>query len=497
VQTSDPFFVGETSRTVPSGGTRSPTAIRSSEYVTLGKVLATFVGKPLTASGYFKDVQIIFYNFNSSASYMAGRNIATFPVHAENFKNTLKRELDQIINMPVEGFINFMGTYFVSDPSSEAYGFTGMYGPRTPADAELRQLTNQYQRDDVGALNFQQEVLRGAYGRSNDSDLEFKQPTISVVLESVPVRSQPDQTILRIHITDAQSTSHGTLQSFLDASTAQSVGLINTRALAVQESLNRVTSPDGSGAPSAIHDFKQTLQAAMDQGLLEPFPTRQQSEVTGGEGEGTRARYRLRGGFGALKQFIMRTVPSVRYGEGSSGIISAKVTSMSDPALTTVNMQRQGQNPETPTGAREQGLPLSVAPVECTLETIGCPLWSFGQQLFIDFGTGTTVDSIYGVVGVDHVIGPGEFKSTVKLTPMNSYARYTSMVGNLENALIAISEIQGERANVPAAAAQAPGRRARPRGNVRAGGQGTTAARRETVLDPINIEGDPNAASGT
>lgn len=480
-QTSDPFFVGETSRTVPSGAPRSPAAIRSSEYVSLGKVLATFVGKPLTASGYFKDVQIIFYNFNSSASYMAGRNIATFPVHIENFKNTLKRELDQIINMPVEGFINFMGTYFVSDPSSEAYGFTGMYGPRTPEDAELRQLSRQYERDDVAALNFQQEVLRGAYGRPSDSDLEFKQPTVSVVLESVPVRSQPDQTILRIHVTDAQSTSHATLQSFLDASSAQSVGLINTRALAVQESLNRVTNPDRSGTESAVNDFKQTLQAAVDQGLLEPFPTRQGSEVRGGEGEGTRERYRLRGGFGALKQFIMKTVPSVRYGEGSSGIISAKVTSMSDPALTTVNMQRQGQNPETPTGAREQGLPLSVAPVECSLETIGCPLWSFGQQLFIDFGTGTTVDSIYGVVGVDHVIGPGEFKSTVKLTPMNSYARYASMVGNLENSLIAISEIQEERATVPQAAPLAPRRRGAPRRGAGATGRTATPGTTETA----------------
>ena len=54
-------------------------------------------------------------------------------------------------------------------------------------------------------------------------------------------------------------------------------------------------------------------------------------------------------------------------------------------------------------------------------------------------GTGTTIDSIYGVTGVDHTIEPGNFKTTVKLTPMNSYARYTSLVTNLENALVAIN----------------------------------------------------------
>jgi len=135
-------------------------------------------------------------------------------------------------------------------------------------------------------------------------------------------------------------------------------------------------------------------------------------------------------------------MPSVRYGEGSSGIISAKVTSMQDAALTTVNMMRQADSPDTPTGTRQRGIPLMVAPVECTLETMGCPLWNFGQQIFIDFGTGTTVDAIYGVVGIEHHLGPGEFKSTVKLTPMNSYARYTSLFDNIETALTAVEGIE-------------------------------------------------------
>jgi hypothetical protein len=76
--------------------------------------------------------------------------------------------------------------------------------------------------------------------------------------------------------------------------------------------------------------------------------------------------------------------------------------------------------------------------VECSLETIGCPLWNFGQQIFIDFGTGTTVDCIYGVTGVEHNIASGEFKTTVKLTPLNSYARYQSMFDQIEAAFTTI-----------------------------------------------------------
>jgi hypothetical protein len=275
-------------------------------------------------------------------------------------------------------------------------------------------------------------------------------------METVPERSTTSggdgsaNTILRIHIFDSQATSHTTLQSFLEASSSRSFGLINSAAQAVAQAINEPVAPGSSASgittTSARREFESQLHAAERLGLIEEWPpTTLTSRSTESETSGRRplgARYRLRGGFSALKNYIMRTMPSVRYGEGSSGIVSARVTSMQDAALTTVNMQRQADSPDTPAGTRQRGIPLMVAPVECTLETIGCPLWNFGQQIFIDFGTGTTVDAIYGVVGIDHQLGPGEFKSTVKLTPMNSYARYTSLFDNIETALAAVEGIE-------------------------------------------------------
>lgn len=431
--TSDPFLVSRSS---------NPT-VNPNQHVSLGKVLATFIGAPIIASGHFKDVQLIFYSFNEKASYMANRNIATFPIKKSEFETTLKRELDQLINMPVESFVNFMGTYYLSDPAAEAYGFSSLYEANRDNDGN-RQLREQYRENNAGLFDQQQQVLRAAYGQEVGSDLEFKQPTVSVIMETVPVREQgrEDQTILRLHICDAQATAHATVQALLEAASSRSIGLLNTAALNVHQELNRSRAP-GEAAPTSESrpDFDRLLAQAVQQGILEPHPRSQGSETPGGENEGRRQRYRIKGGFATLKSFIMRTVPSLRYGEGSSGIISAKVSSMSDPALTTVSIQRQGRSPESPTGARQQGVPLSISPVECTMETIGCPLWSFGQQIFIDFGTGTTVDSVYGVTGVDHTIGPGEFKTTVKLTPMSTYARYTSLVANIENAVNAINDI--------------------------------------------------------
>ena len=140
----------------------------------------------------------------------------------------------------------------------------------------------------------------------------------------------------------------------------------------------------------------------------------------------------------------MNSMPSVRYGQEASGIIGANLSSMSDPAMTTVNMIRNSGGPEDPVGARQSGLPLRVAPTQLTLDTIGCPLWNFGQQIFVDFGTGTTVDNIYAVVGIDHEMTSGEFKTKVKMVGLDAYGKFESLVDVVNDALVAIEGVESE-----------------------------------------------------
>lgn len=437
----DPFLVEQIIKTRQG----KQVAVKSSDYVSLGKLLLKFIGQPIATSEYYRDVQLIFYNFNDRAAYMANRNIATFPVKVSEMETLLKNELDQVLNMTTESFIGFIDGHYTSAPSAEAYGFSGFYqtrNARNSEEAQGPQLLKKFEDDAAALATEQQEILKTAYA-DRDGDHEFVQPTISFVAEAVPLRSNPSdpRTLLRIHIFDGAATSHSCIQQLLEASSSRTVGLINNAAAEARQSLNRAQG-EGEGAAAAnpdVADYRRQVSEAVRVGLLEEYPP------TSGpaSNDPSRAnRLRLKGGMPALKGFISRTMPSVRYGEGASGIISAKVQSMSDPGLTTVNILRQGTTPDTPTSARFTGVPLSVAPVECVLETIGCPLWSFGQQLFIDFGTGTSVDAIYGVVGVDHTISPGEYKTTVKLTPMGSYARYDSLFRNVRDATIAMDALE-------------------------------------------------------
>ena len=446
---SDPFLVEQTIRSSQPSRASKDIRINKGSHVSLGKLLMKFIGQPIATSGYYRDVQLIFYNFNDRASYMANRNIATFPVDVETFTQRLNDATDQILNMTTESLIGFLDGNFLSAPSAEAYGFSGLYQTRPPRNGEEAQgpqLHKTLQDDATKLASIQQDILWRAYG-NRDGDHEFVQPTIGFVTETVPLRSNPSdpRTLLRIHIFDSAATSHTCIQQLLDAASDRTIGLINNAAAEARQSLNRVrTGEEGASRGSAnsdVEEYRRQVTAAINTGLLEEYPPVTTTPST--DPNRPRNRLRLKGGMPALKGFISRTMPSVRYGEGTSGIISAKVQSMSDPGLTTVNMLRQGSSPDTPVSARFNGVPLQVAPVECELETIGCPLWSFGQQLFVDFGTGTSIDAVYGVVGVNHTIGPGEYKSSVKLTPMNSYAKYESLFRNVEDATIVISAEEG------------------------------------------------------
>ena len=74
------------------------------------------------------------------------------------------------------------------------------------------------------------------------------------------------------------------------------------------------------------------------------------------------------------------------------------------------------------------------------MTTFGCPIIEYGQSFFVDFGTGTTVDNVYVVSGIDHTIGTGKFETKLKMTQVDAFGKYTSMMTNVTKALTAISD---------------------------------------------------------
>jgi hypothetical protein len=136
------------------------------------------------------------------------------------------------------------------------------------------------------------------------------------------------------------------------------------------------------------------------------------------------------------------------------------VSSISDPALATINIIAADEaSGEGAAATKKKGLPMIVTPTEVTADMLGCPLINFGQSVYIDFGTGTTIDNIYACTSVSHTFSPGEFSTSAKFViNVGAYGIYNSTKRQLD-----LLTAQTQQANgTDAVSASAPNSKQKP-----------------------------------
>ena len=310
-------------------------------------------------------------------------------------------------------------------------------------------------KEDATKLNDEKKKrLEDAYGP--DADIEFKMPRIKFEMQAVPCKpgTHPNGkkgTLLRIHIYDTVCTPYTSLMKMLGAARSDSIGLLSSAAGGVPGEVESDDGPDEGWSIDHRLEFYDGLVAAIDAGILECVPQtavddlRDLGTTTGSSDWDPSVledvRFRVKGGFPALKNFFMKSMPSIIYGSSNSAVISADISSMNNSKLASINMMRSGMGGgEGPQGVRDAGLPLQTAPVSLSLTTYGCPLVSYGQQFFVDFGTGTTIDNVFTVTGIDHSITAGKFETKLKMTQIDAFGKYIAMFSAVKNALTALTD---------------------------------------------------------
>jgi len=424
----------ENSSNTVSGPRVSSLPINTSDIgvVSLGKLLLTFVGEPLALTGKYDDVQFIFYPFNQYAGFANTLNIAQFPVDVRFFIQQYTRyrteSLSRAANMPLKDFLDFLANIIIDDPAAPAYGLGSLY-----EEVINRQtgVTTTVPRGNA----VQYQTAMEARLRTRTPDATFKMPQIDFYVECVPgkivsetgntTQTDPNVSILKIHVFDRQATPYDTQAGLLAATRDDVLNTIGSLPQQVQD-----------GEEGIRESYRATVSSILNLAGNLIRPVQSNSEMTNGRS------YRINGGQQEIKNFVMSTMPYMLYGIQGSGIIgAANLSSMQNPALSTVNMLRSFQaGPFRANGEQPGGLPLSIIPCELSLETYGCPLIDFSQQFFMDFGTGTTADNIYAVVGLSHKIEPGNFQSSVKFTPLDAYGKYTPLIDRLNIAAARLAD---------------------------------------------------------
>ena len=452
-QTPDPYLIAD--RATIENGVEIMN-ISHNTHVSLAKVLLHFLAQPVRSTGRFDEIQMIFYPMNEYAMWARGLNVGQYPINKATFKELVLEHLQKSPSMTIQKFLTMMKKLFVNFNGDDVYGLSTFYG----TDDEGKRVVNeQYTKDEEGKQLFaskKTKVMEACYGR--DGEKRFKKPNIQMFVECVANIEQKNSTILRFHFFDKNTTSFSSYAQLWQATSASDLGIIG-KYVNSKKSLDKAMQnppPQGSqdyenweqlveNRTARFSNFEDQarvqLQQFVDNGLIEPMTVgTTTTDASGAQVPDTVTKYRIRGGPDQLRGILAANMPTLKYGTEYSGILNASLSTQSNPQMETIHMQRQMAGGAGPTGAVDDGLPMTIKPVELSLDTFGCPFINFGQQFFVDFQTNTTIDDIYAVSGVSHTISPSEFKTQIKLMPLNKLGQFRSMTDQFDDAMAIASE---------------------------------------------------------
>ena len=456
LNTPDPYLDPTGSITLESG--LELFNIKKETHVSFGKILLHFLAEPIRSTGRFDEIQLVFYPMNDFAMWARGLNIAQYPINKAVFKELLLKELQVTPSVSIQKFLNIMKKLFINFLGDDIYGLSTFYGTN---DEDKRVVDEIYTKDAEGKQQFaskKQEVMIACY--TSEGEKRFKKPNVQMFVECVANVTEKDKTILRLHFFDRNTTSYSSYASLWQATSASSMGIIgkyvNANKSVGQAEANPPADMNNADAvenwqslvqkrKNRFTNYEEKAKVSLDyfveNGLLEDFQVAKTVMRDGVETEGSETKYRIRGGPDQLRGILAANMPTLKYGTEYSGILSANLSTQSNPAMETIHMQRQNSGQSaSPVGSRDDGLPMTIKPVELSLDTFGCPFINFGQQFFVDFQTNTTIDDIYAVSGVSHSLSPSEFKSQIKLMPLNKLGQFRSMVDSFDEAMAVSAE---------------------------------------------------------
>jgi hypothetical protein len=435
----------------------TPTSIAMPQhgYCTLGKLLLLFVGKPLQATNQFDEVQFIFYGVNRSAGFVRHHNIAQFPIKIQDFEDLMKARFGNSLNIDIQTFLNFVNKEFIMPQYAEAYGLNGLYDISTD-DKGNRTVKTANNLDDSALDSSKQQILKQAYAAEEPAEL--KTVNMRVSFDCVPAAIPKEEgegfdidvtkTILRLYVTDQHAAGIDPINMLLESMTKDGLHMVTNGNADSGESASSLDNPqDISSGHGAYHaEFLAKAQAA---GLLE---IQQTDDIQSPEGKtNLQGIIKVVPNRGKLKEFIRQQMPSCIIGSTGCPVYNASLSSMNDPRLATIEMQRMTKGDSKNVGAMagnvDVGLPTFVKPNELSIDMFGLPALRYQTVMFFDFNTDTNADGMYYVKSVDHSFAPGEFKTSAKFANYSSFEKFRDPIEGLKRRLAdASAEIDKETA---------------------------------------------------
>jgi hypothetical protein len=127
--------------------------------------------------------------------------------------------------------------------------------------------------------------------------------------------------------------------------------------------------------------------------------------------------------YNSVKQIMKRAYPTIIYGANGSTIKTLSVSANTSGELSNVLIVESYGNIKdgqvSGKSYENEFESIMTLPNTVSLSMLGQPMIGRGNNIFIDFGTNTSLDNIYTVKTVTHDLSKGNFNTNVSLVPAN------------------------------------------------------------------------------
>jgi hypothetical protein len=484
-------------------------------YVSYGSAFMKMVVDPLKASKQYDEIQTVFYPFNSFAGAVHDLPISCFPIEKDRLIKAVTEFSKKVPDISSQQMIAIFQDKFTGYKASRAYLMTGFYntdktdasqdvealdrftagtpikkatGTGTPATTAPKPATTPPVAPAPAAPvapapAAPKPAVTYAKGKAIDStktfekrlkevgipELKFVMPRVEVAVEASKLLDQNGfpitddrgntKTLLKIHVYDASMDPHQTLTDIISASNDSGLGIIavpvanfNAAVVGDKSDKNLQTARDKYGITAVIN-------AGIEKGLLEAIdiktglPVSSEKATADAATNATGGIYlRIKDNYAQVKELVSAGMPTITYGSSMSAVTSAALATGGNAALSNVLLQRAFAAPgEAAPDNVDSGVPMQITPASLSISTFGCPLFYPMQRFFVDFGTGTSIDSAYFVVSTESTIGSSGYKTDLKLSYSAGFATYVSLNQNLAMLAANFSSATGATMAAPAA----------------------------------------------
>jgi len=444
--------------------------------ISLGKVLTGLLGKLIVTTYQYDEVQIVFFNLNEKAARARCLNIAAIPIDKKEFEKWFISIMQNSSQISIEGLVGLVLRRYVNEKASALYGLNQWL--KLTENSETKYIFEHQQKNSNNTLDKNQvnqanaaildEIRKQYYGQSAESkgsadsdfyDLTFKLPLVKMTFDTMIHEVSDRTTLLRINFYDEHDNPFESmfdlLGNFQNKDLKKAIStinyLVNNHDGMTQENFKNykkrtIDTINSLFAKNIIQAYNKDNQLQKDFRITDFDQLKEQKIRIMTTNEIDQKK-----NFMSLKSMFKELLPSITFGAPNSAAISANVSSMNDPKLSTVFMTRDEQNSSKSAQYQmfenQNLMPTRIIPSQVSAKIIGCPIVHFGQMLFFDFNTNTTVDNAYVITGIKHSISPGKFETDLTLSLADGYARFLASSSTIKQFLEIAKQLKDDEEN--------------------------------------------------